>query len=81
MSCLAKIIIKEGDVKMQELIFSIGDYVELLYNDKKYIGFIVGKKQGTQELMYDVLVERNNKSINTLSKNRVDTNRMNGIAS
>lgn len=26
--------------------------------------------------MYDVLVERNNKSINTLSKNRVDTNRM-----
>lgn len=61
---------------MQEPIFSIGDYVELLYNDKKYIGFIVGKKQGTQELMYDVLVERNNKSINTLSKNRVDTNRM-----
>lgn len=61
---------------MQEPIFSIGDYVELIYNDKKYIGFIVGKKQGTQELMYDVLVERNNKSINTLSKNRVDTNRM-----
>ena len=53
MSCLAKIIIKEGDIKMQEPIFSIGDYVELLYNDKKYIGFIVGKKQGAQELMYD----------------------------
>ena len=61
---------------MQELIFSIGDYVELFYNDKKYIGFIVDKKQGAQELMFDVLVERNNKSINTLSKNRVDTNRM-----
>ncbi|MDK4450046.1 hypothetical protein [Enterococcus casseliflavus] len=61
---------------MQEPIFSIGDYVELFYNDKKYIGFIVGKKQGAQELMFDVLVERNNKSINTLSKNRVDTNRM-----